>query len=96
MNQSCFLGPRDDVDVNADGRFVVVANPSSGQTAKGQVYDPDTAKLVAEFGLETGVFEIDYDVTGRFLAYVDSDGIAHWQGGGESGVLGEGYRTVTW
>ncbi len=89
-------GPASAFDVNADGNLVVVVNPPAGQAASGQVYDPNTGELMAEFALEAGVFDLDYDVSGRFLAYVDRDGIARWQGGGNSGVLGEGYRAISW
>lgn len=89
-------GPGSAMDVNADGKIVVAVNHPAGQAANGQVYDPDTGELFAEFALETGVFDVDYDVTGRFLAYVDRDGFARWQGGGDSGVLGEGYLAVSW
>lgn len=89
-------GPASSIDVNAKGQLVVAATDYDRAAVSGQVYDPDSGELVAEFALEDGVKELDYDVTGRYLAYVDGQNIARWQGGGKSGVLGEGYFTVNW
>ncbi len=91
------VGPAISVDVNADGNLVVVATTfGSDPAASGEVYDINTGELMAEFPLEDGTTSIDYDTTGRFLAYVDGEGTARWQGAGRSGVLGEGFRTIHW
>ena len=91
------VGPAISVDVNADGNLVVVATTfGSDPAASGEVYDINTGELLAEFPLEDGATSIDYDTTGRFLAYVDGEGTARWQGAGQSGVLGEGFRTIHW
>lgn len=87
-------------DVRTDGSFVVAVNRSGteGRAAAvaGEVYDPDTGELLAEFALPPATWGVDYDPTGTFLLTVDADGSVTWFGQGRSGVLAQGYTAVSW
>lgn len=89
-------GPASAIDVNAAGDLVVVAAEFGSGSSRGEIYDVDTAAMTASFGLEDGTANLDYDVSGQYLIYVDGEGVARWQGAGQSGVLGTGYINANW
>ncbi len=53
-------------------------------------------EVLANFPVETGSTFGGYDPTGKFLIYVDGDGLVRWQGGGGAGVLADGYVFASW
>lgn len=55
-----------------------------------------SGELLASFDVETGSTWGGYDESGRFLIYVDGDGIVRWQGLGEVGSLGDGFIFASW
>jgi hypothetical protein len=61
----------------------------------GVVIDPAGA-LVTTFPVEDGAVLGGYDPSGRFLIYVDGNGVVRWLGLGQSGALGEGFLTAGW
>jgi len=87
-------------DVRTDGALVVavIRDGAEGRAAAvaGEVYDPDTGELLAEFALPPETIDVDYDPTGTFLLTVDADGSVTWFGQGRSGLLAEGYTAVSW
>ncbi len=62
----------------------------------GEVIDPATGEVVAEFDLPDGVNWINYDSSGTFLITSDDEGNVRWFGAGLSGSLGNGYIGVAW
>ncbi|MEM9130873.1 MAG: hypothetical protein AAGE88_00925 [Actinomycetota bacterium] len=87
-------------DVRTDGALVVavIRDGTEGRAAAvaGEVYDPDTGELLAEFALPPETIGVDYDPTGTYLLTVDADGTVTWFGQGRSGQLAEGYVAVSW
>ena len=61
----------------------------------GVVFNP-TGELLNTFPVETGSLLGSYDASGKYLIYVDGDGIVRWQGRGLSGNLGTGYIHASW
>lgn len=78
----------------ASGNLVGFRTEADGST-EGVVISP-TGDLVGTFGVENGSFLGGYDPSGRFLIYVDGNGVARWQGLGKSGTLGDGFLMASW
>lgn len=87
-------------DVRTDGSLVVAVSregtEGQGAAVAGEVYDPDTGELLAEFALPPSTIGADYDPTGTFLLTVDADGTVTWFGQGRSDELADGYIAVSW
>ena len=62
---------------------------------EGVVFNP-SGELLGTFPVEIGSIFGSYDVSGKFLIYVDEDGAVRWQGRGQSGVLANGFVHATW
>lgn len=88
--------------VRGDGAIVVAGcdqgpeEVSACDHSTALVLDPDGGEVIAEFAIEAGARLGGYDYTGTYLISTADDGIARWQGAGESGVLGHGYRWASW
>jgi hypothetical protein len=52
--------------------------------------------LLTSFPVETNSLWGGYDQTGRFLIYVDGDGVVRWQGLGTAGALADGFIFASW
>ncbi len=89
-------GPASAVVVNAAGNIVVVSSAFGSDETIGQVYDIETAELLAEFPLAEGTEDIDYDASGTYLISVDGEGRVTWQGAGLTGDLGTGFISANW
>ena len=64
-------------------------------SSTGVVFNP-TGELLNTFPVETGSLLGSYDASGKYLIYVDGDGIVRWQGRGQAGELGAGYIHASW
>lgn len=62
----------------------------------GEVFDPATGGLEAEFDLPDDVVTIDYDPSATFLITSGRDGVIRWYGAGASGELGSGFVAASW
>ena len=62
---------------------------------EGVVFNP-SGELLGTFPVEIGSIFGSYDISGKFLIYVDEDGAVRWQGRGESGLLANGFVHATW
>lgn len=88
----------DGVAMQASGNLVAFVH----QTNNGDFVDTDgvvfttDGDLIATFPVEVGSTFGGYEPTGRFLIYVDREGIVRWQGRGESGVLADGFIHASW
>lgn len=90
-----------DAAVRSDGMIFALARPPGGDDAApsdlmGWVFDPSSGDVIAETDLPDDTWEIDYDATGTFLLTVGQDGIVRFFGAGQSGVLAEGFVSVSW
>ena len=61
----------------------------------GVVFNP-AGELLHTFAVEPGSLLGSYDASGKYLIYVDGDGIVRWQGRGQAGELGVAYIHASW
>jgi hypothetical protein len=81
--------------VRASGELVVIRSRPDGAADEALVLNTDgtvTDSFDVSFGARLG----GYDRNGRFLIYSDDDGVVHWQGEHDGGVLGEGFVHASW
>ncbi|MDJ0664077.1 MAG: hypothetical protein QNJ75_05920 [Acidimicrobiia bacterium] len=76
--------------------FVHTRNSDYQVTGTTGVVFSDVGEVLANFPVETGSTWGGYDPAGKFLIYVDGNGTARWQGGGNSGALGNGFIFASW
>lgn len=81
--------------IRGAGELVVARAPFDEPATEALVID-QSGTVVEHFPLEPGSRLGNYDSSGTFLIYVDGDGIVRWLGGGESGVLAEGFLQASW
>lgn len=76
--------------------FVHTRNADYEVTETTGVVFSTVGEVIANFPVATGSTWGGYDPTGKFLIYVDGNGTARWQGGGNAGALGNGFVFASW
>jgi hypothetical protein len=76
--------------------FVHTRNSDYQVTETMGVVFSTVGEVLANFPVETGSTWGGYDPAGKFLIYVDGNGTVRWQGGGNSGALGNGFVFASW
>jgi hypothetical protein len=76
--------------------FVHTYDDASGLVESSGVVFSTSGELLTSFPVETNSLWGGYDQTGRFLIYVDGDGVVRWQGLGTAGALADGFIFASW
>jgi hypothetical protein len=79
----------------ASGELVTIVTTDAFTYTEAVAMSPDGA-LIENFDIAEGTVLGGYDPSGTYLISVDGTGAVRWEGGGQSGILADGYLFASW